>query len=155
MRIETNKSGIRETFNLGNYGRLGKFKKIAKLATIRSIPVAIRQGRVIEDDVGNVHNDGENKTFAYIEYPTVVDGIDVTLKLAIKKSPQKNKFWVHSIYTIGNVSDSLTITKNGNEVSHITADTKPIVPQNSDLSTSIASTTKEKVANMRNISSIK
>ena len=129
MVIETNKSGIDETFSLNNYVRLGKFKKIAKLSTIRSLPDAIKYGHVLADDVDNIHNDGDNKKFAYLEYPTVVDGKDITLKLAIKKSPQKNKFWVHSIYTIENVSDSPASTNNSTEAGHITADNGGIIPQ--------------------------
>lgn len=129
MIIETNKSGIDETFSLNNYVRLGKFKKIAKLSTIRSLPDAIKYGHVLADDVDNIHNDGDNKKFAYLEYPTVVDGKDITLKLAIKKSPQKNKFWVHSIYTIENVSDSPASTNNSTEAGHITADNGGIIPQ--------------------------
>lgn len=35
--------------------------------------------------------------FAYIESVINVDGIDVSVKIDIKKSPQKNKFWVHSV----------------------------------------------------------
>jgi hypothetical protein len=128
MVIETNKSGIDETFSKNNYERLGKFKKIAKLATVRSLPDAIKYGHVIADNVKNIHNNGDNKKFAYIEYPTVVDGKGVTLKLAIKKSPQKNKFWVHSIYTIENVSDSPASTDNGTEAGHITADNGDIIP---------------------------
>ena len=132
MEVEINKSGIFETFSLNNYGRLGKFKKIAKLATIRSLPDAIKHGHIITDDAENIHNDGDNKKFAYIEYPTIVDGKDIVLKIAIKKSPQKNKFWVHSIYTTENVSDSPASTSNGTEAGHITADTEVIISQDSD-----------------------
>ena len=129
MDIEINKKGIFETFNLNNYGRLGKFKKIAKLSTIRQIPDALKYGTVIADDIENMYNDGNNKTFAYIEYPTKVNGKDVVLKLAIKKSSQKNKFWVHSLYDVKSVSGSSASTDNSTEAGHITADTNKIVPQ--------------------------
>ena len=130
MVIETNKSGIFETFSLNNYGRLGKFKKIAKLATIRNLPDAIKYGHIVMDNADNIHDSTDNnKKFAYIEYATEVDDKEIILKLAIKKSPQKNKFWVHSIYTIENVSDSPASTNNGTEAGHITADSKEIIPQ--------------------------
>jgi len=131
MDIEINKKGIFETFNLNNYGRLGKFKKIAKLSTIRQIPDALKYGTVIADDIENIYNDGNNKTFAYIEYPTKVNGKDVVLKLAIKKSSQKNKFWVHSLYDVKSVSGSSASTNDSTEAGHITADTDKIVPQKS------------------------
>ena len=123
MVIETNKSGIDETFSFNNFKRLGKHKKILKLATIRLLPEVIREGKLLEDDVKNKYNDGINKTFAYIEHEVNVDNKNVVVKLAIKKSPQKNKFWVHSIYTIENVSNSPASTINGTEAGHITADT--------------------------------
>ena len=72
----------------------------------------------------------KNKKFAYIEYPTEVNGKEIILKLAIKKSPQKNKFWVHSVYTTKKVSDSPASTDIGTEAGHITAD-EEIVSQNS------------------------
>jgi hypothetical protein len=123
--IETNKSGIDETFSFNNFVRLGKFKKISKLATIRELPNAIKHGHIVADDVANKYDSADkNKTFAYIEYATAVDGKEVVVKLAIKKSHQKNKFWVHSIYTIENVSDSPASTNEGTEAGHITADSE-------------------------------
>ena len=131
--IETNKSGIDETFGFNNFIRLGKFKKIAKLATIRELPNIIKHGHIVADDVANKYDSADkNKKFAYIEHSTEVDGKEIVVKLAIKKSPQKNKFWVHSIYTIENVSDSPASTNEGTEAGHITADSKGIIPQNSD-----------------------
>ena len=128
--IETNKSGIDETFSFNNFVRLGKYKKVAKLATIRQLPNAIKYGHIVADNVANKYNSTDhNKKFAYIEYKTEVDGQEIIVKLAIKKSPQKNKFWVHSIYTIENVSDSPAITENGNEAGHITADNGKIIPE--------------------------
>ncbi len=99
MVIETNKSSISETFNEDNYKRLGKFKKIAKLATVRILPEIIKNGKLIADNVPNKYQNSANKTFAYISYDTEIDGVPITVKLDIKKSPAKNKLWVHSIIT--------------------------------------------------------
>ena len=49
--------------------------------------------------------------------------------LAINKSPQKNKFRVHSIYTIEKVGDSSASTNVGTEADHITADIGEIISQ--------------------------
>ena len=133
MVVEINKSSIDETFSKDNYARLGKFKKYAKLATIRELPVAIRDGHLIDDNVPNSHKDGTtNKSFAYIEYKTNIDGIDVKLKLAIKKSPQKNKFWVHSVYNIENISSYPASTEIGTEAGYRTADIGKIVTQDTN-----------------------
>ena len=136
MNIEINKSGIDETFSFNNFVRLGKFKKIAKLATIRELPNVIKYGHIIANDVANQYDSADkNKTFAYIQHTTEVDGNQIIVRLAIKKSPQKNKFWVHSIYTIKNVSDSPASTNKGTEAGHITADSRYIISQKTDLST--------------------
>lgn len=97
MVIETNKKGIKETFNGDNYSNLGKEKKALKLATIRKLPEIIKNGKLIADDVDNYHNKSSVTRFAYIESEIEVDGKDVSVKIDIKKSPQKNKFWVHSV----------------------------------------------------------
>ncbi|MBQ9760148.1 MAG: hypothetical protein IJW16_02235 [Clostridia bacterium] len=127
--IEINKSGIDETFSFNNFSRLGRFKKIAKLATIRELPNVIKQGHLIADNVDNKYANAINKKFAYIEYATEIEGERLVVKLAIKKSPQKNKFWVHSIYTTENVSGSPASTSNGAEAGHITADNERIISQ--------------------------
>ena len=145
MVVELNKSGIYETFNLNNYGRLGINKKIAKLAVLQQVPDAIKKGRVIADDVENVHYDGGNKKFAYIEYDTELDGREISVKLVIKKSSQKNKFWVHSVYTSENASGSSASTKNSAEAGHITADISNSIPQNQKKST----LSGEKISNGR------
>lgn len=128
MVIETNKSGIDETFNLKNYARLGMQKKIAKLSTIRMLPEIIEQGKLVADDVRNQYGDGANKKFAYITHDVEIDGNEVTLKLDIKKSPQKNKFWVHRVDLIEKVSDLPASTNNGTEAGHTTADNGGIIP---------------------------
>lgn len=130
--IETNKSGIDETFTRNNFEKLGKFKKVSKLHTIRLLPEIIQRGQLIADDVNNIHNNGNNKKFAYIEYPLTVDEKNIVVKIAIKKSPQKNKFWVHSIYTTENASSSPASTQKGTEAGHITADNNNIIPQTAE-----------------------
>lgn len=131
MVIETNKSGIDETFCLENYGRTGRFNKLIKLATIRELPNAIKYGRLIEDDVKNEHGKNRKTKYAYFEYDTQIDGIDITIKLTIRKSMQKNKFYVHSFQTIKNASGSPADTDSGVKTGLTTTDSTTI-PQNDD-----------------------
>lgn len=130
MVIETNKSGIDETFCRENYAVLGRFKKILKLATIRELPNAIKYGRLIEDEVRNEHGKNRGTKYAYFRYDTRIDGVDVTLKITVRKSLQKNKFWVHSLETIKNVSGTPADTNKGIKTGLLLADTENNVSQN-------------------------
>lgn len=100
MVIETNRSGIKETFNFANYSNLGKTKKAIKLATIRKLPEIIKNSKLVDNDVNNYHSDNSSTKFAYIQSTIDVDGNDVSVQIDIKKSPQKNKFWVHRVYVL-------------------------------------------------------
>ncbi len=121
MEIETNKSGIYETFDRDNYGIRGRNIKFIKLATVRQLPEIIKNGTLIEDNVLNSHNNSSNVSFSYIEHEIDVDGTPVTIKVSVKKTPQKNKLWVHSVYT-EKISGPDAISKNGNEAPYQTAD---------------------------------
>lgn len=149
MVIETNKSGIDETFSFNNFVRLGKFKKIAKLATIRELPNVIKYGHIVANNVANKYDSTDrNKKFAYIEHAAEIDGEEVVVKIAIKKSPQKNKFWVHSIYTIENVSDSPAGTNDGTEAGHINAD-ESIIPQFQQMSSGFDKNSSDELTQQR------
>ena len=125
MVIETNKSGIDETFSEKNYKYLSKRKKNIKLATIRMLPEIIANGTVIADDVPNNYNVSDiNKRYAYIEHTCTVGGEEVVIKIDIKKSPQKNKFWVHRVLEKENVSSLPASTYKGTEAGYTTADIK-------------------------------
>lgn len=133
MIVEINKSGIDETFNFYNYACVGRWNKFVKLATIRRIPEIIKFGHLVKDNAPNMHKGVENnKTFAYIEHTIVEEGKTITLRLDIKKSPQKNKFWVHKVIEIENVSSFPASTESGTEAGQTTADTGDIVTQMSD-----------------------
>ena len=124
MIIETNKSGIDETFSQFNYKSVGRWKKFAKLATIRRLPEIIQQGHMIISDASNMHGGtATNKTFAYIEHTLEEDGKLITVKLDIKKSPQKNKFWVHKAIDVKSVSGLPASTDTGTEAGQSTTDT--------------------------------
>lgn len=133
MNIEINKSGIDETFSFNNFVRLGKFKKIAKLATIRKLPEIIQNGKVVADNIADKHHNSSNKTFAYIIYNIEIDQIALAVKLDIKKSPIKNKFWVHSIITEKNSTGLDVYSTNGTVTPYRTDAIDDIVSQKTTL----------------------
>ena len=98
MEIETNKSGINETFSYKNFVINSNDTKIIKLATITSLPSIIQKGKVIEDDVPHTKNANSSATYAYLLGSVSIDNIPVDVKVTVRKSPRKNKFWVHHIY---------------------------------------------------------
>lgn len=64
MEIRINPRGIKETLTNGKrFQTLPKKLKQLKIATIEHLPEIIRQGKLIEDNVENMH--GKNQTFAY------------------------------------------------------------------------------------------
>ena len=125
MHIVTNKSGIDETFNLHNYTRIGMWRKVAKLATIRRLPEIIRDGHMVINNAPNMYGGtATNKAFAYIEHTLEEAGNSITVKLDIKKSPQKNKFWVHKAIEVKSVSGLPASTQVGTEAGQTTTDTE-------------------------------
>lgn len=99
MKVEINESGIEEAFDPKNYGNHGKRLKILKLASIRHVPDIIENGTLTFDNEKNYHNDNSNVKYAYIEGQTILNGKPVAIRITVRKSLQKNKFWVHNIYT--------------------------------------------------------
>ncbi len=124
MQVEINKKGIKETFNHGNYGKFSREYRGLKLATVRMLPQIIENGKLISDNVGNYHNADSSVKFAYIEADVQVDGRSMSVKIDIKKSPQKNKFWVHSIDIKEKVdevpSDTSRVLKRGYSLTNST-----------------------------------
>lgn len=96
MVVETNRSGINETFSYENFYRNSKQLKLLKLFAVEKIPEVIKRGKVIADNVLNYHGNYDIK-FAYIQGSVDVNEIPIELKLTIKKSREGNKFWVHTV----------------------------------------------------------
>ena len=65
----------------------------------------------------------------YIKHTLEVDGKSVTIHLDIKKSPQKNKFWVHRVIEKENVSNLPASTDNGTEAGYTKADIDKSISQ--------------------------
>lgn len=96
MEIRINPRGIKETLANGKrFQTLPKKLKQLKIATIEHLPEIIRQGKLIEDNVENMH--GKNQTFAYFTTETKINGENYAIKTDIKKSIETNKFWMHNI----------------------------------------------------------
>ena len=108
--IEINKSGIQETFGRSyNFANLGKQLKYLKLETIRNIPDLLESAVLIDENVKNRHKDNSSVLFDYYRAETTVNGIPITVEFDIKKSTQKNKFWVHRI----NIKENAEVNSSG------------------------------------------
>ena len=66
MVVKLTSKGIKETLGKGKrFQNLPKQLKQLKIATIRHLPLLIKQGMLIADDVSNIH--GEKELFAYAQ----------------------------------------------------------------------------------------
>lgn len=96
MQIAITAKGIKETLGSGNrFQTLPRDLKRLKVATIRALPEIIEKGRLIEDNVGNIH--GNEPLFAYFVTPIKIQGEEVDVKVSVKKSTEANKFWIHNV----------------------------------------------------------
>ena len=97
MVIQITPRGIKETFGEKNFYKLGRKIKIAKLAVVRDLPDIIKRGKLLTDNVENVHNPNSAVKYAYIESTAIIDGHPITINIDVRKSPDKNIFWVHKV----------------------------------------------------------
>lgn len=98
MVVEITKDGIRETLGSGmRYQKLPRNLKTLKLATIRNLPSLIRNSQLVEDDVKNRHSNNSSVKYAYLETSAEIDGVEYPVSITVRKSPQKNKFWIHEV----------------------------------------------------------
>lgn len=88
--------GIKETLGSGKrFQSLPRRLKELKIATVRSLPEIIRKGKLIEDEVENVH--GDNSKFAYFITTVRINDSNFDVKVSVRKSLQTNKFWIHNV----------------------------------------------------------
>ena len=97
MVIQITPRGIKETFGEKNFYKLGRKIKIAKLAVVRDLPDIIKRGKLLTDNVENVHNPNSAVKYAYTESTAIIDGHPITINIDVRKSPDKNIFWVHKV----------------------------------------------------------
>lgn len=120
MQVEINESGIEEAFDPKNYGSRGKRLKILKLASIRRITDVIENGTLIFDNDKNYHSDKSNIKYAYIEDQIHLNGKPFIIRVTVRKSLQKNKFWVHNIYTNEKNTTDLSAGENISKTDYLT-----------------------------------
>ena len=133
MEVTINRGRIKETFGSGNkYESIPAAFKILKLATIEQIPSIIESANVIAENEKNIHNNGENKTFTYLSGTATIEGKSVPVRITLKISKEKNKFWVHHV----------EVTKNADDIFQLGA--KNASPTNSKLSSAEESITQPK-----------
>ena len=106
MIIEINKSGIRETFNYHNFTQMPHEIMMDKLLLIRNLPLIIRNGKIIEDNVKNIHSPKTSVSYAYIVQTVRINGVEKVATVVIRKSPQKNKFWTLQIDIKNNIGST-------------------------------------------------
>ena len=104
MVVEITKDGIRETLGPKNrFQTLPRDLKELKLSTIRRLPYLIENAHLDSDNVINMHNAESKVKYAYLsidintEQETKEHAYTVTI--TVRKSPEKNKFWIHEIRT--------------------------------------------------------
>ena len=61
------------------------------------MPEIIRKGKLVSDNEDNYHNSKSAVKYAYIEGTTGIYDKPYKIKISVRKSLQKNKFWVHQI----------------------------------------------------------
>lgn len=138
MIVDIGKKGIKETFGPGKrFQTLPRELKLCKLAVVKQLPELIKKAQLVEGDVKNLH--GENKTsmFDYLETSTEINGVPCKVKIDIKKSQVKNKFWMHRV-EIENEQNLNLPYRNSKGINEVSAHTLSIsdvdVENNSELS---------------------
>lgn len=100
MVVEITRDGIRETLGPDKrFSSLPRTLKELKLATIRSLPEIIAAAEVTTDSATNIHSDNSKVKYAYLKTPVTIDGTPYEVTVTVRRSPQKNKFWVHEVRT--------------------------------------------------------
>ena len=104
MEIEITKDGIKETLGPSTrFETLPKAVKELKLQTLRALPAIIENGKLQDDNVANKHSDKSKLKYAYLSQDiTITENgrtSHYTITVSVRKSIEKNKFWIHEIRT--------------------------------------------------------
>ena len=122
--VSITKNGIRETLSTEKrYFSLPRKIKTAKIAVIDSLPDMIRYAEVVNENEKNYHSK-EGSQFLVLSHPAIVDGENYNVEIKIKKTPFKNKFYIHNMNlqnkneTVAlNTKDKISRGYNNNELS--------------------------------------
>ena len=129
MEIEINKKGIKETFDFDNFTKTPAHVKLRKLKTVFHIPEIIEKGSMIEK-AGNYHKNNSSVMYSYIDQTVNVDGDEFTVTIAVRMSPQKNKFWVHQIDIKKGTVSPPAGTSESSKTGYTTYDTTDSIKEN-------------------------
>ena len=96
MVIEITRKGIKETLGNGKrFQSLPKALKELKLATLRSLPELIRAAHLVQDNVENSH--GNPPKYAYFMIEVDINDVNLNVRINVRKTSAKNKFWLHIV----------------------------------------------------------
>ena len=135
MEIDIGKKGVKETLGSGKrFQTLPRVIKVLKIATLRSIPQIIKNAHILEDDVVNIH--GKDDRFTYLGVDVKLNGKQLRITIDIKKTIEKNKFWMHNVRIKEKDSQLLSpahcqdVHETGNSYNHIIAQKNEIASVN-------------------------
>ncbi len=99
MTIRITPRGIKETIGNGNrFQSLPKKVKEQKIATLRVLPILVKEAKLIKDEVQSYH-EKRNETFAYFISKILIDGEIHDVRIVVKKKVSTNHFYIHHIDT--------------------------------------------------------
>ena len=99
MLIRLTPKGIKETIGKGKrFQNLPGVVKQQKIATLRKLPILIREGRLQENDVSNYYSEAGER-FAYFVCSVIIDNEVHQVRIAVKKKANANHFYIHHIDT--------------------------------------------------------
>ena len=126
MEIDIGKKGIKETLGSGKrFQTLPRIIKELKIATLRYIPEIIRYADLLEEDAINIH--GNDERFTYLGIDIYVKSVLFKITIDIKKTREKDKFWMHNVRITEKNSQLLSpaqcqdINETGNSYNHMIA----------------------------------
>lgn len=103
LHIEITKKGIKETFSYKNFEKTSEIIKLIKIDIIENIKEILENGFMCEKDynnnnwnVKNYHNQKSSISYCYL-YTNVIYNDMPIIMCDIRRSLQKNQFWVHKI----------------------------------------------------------
>lgn len=102
MEIEITKDGIKETLGPDmRFEKLPRKLKELKLLTLRILPTLIEEAKLADSDVNNIHTKQSKLKYSYLSQEITISNEThkekYTISIAVRKSKQKNKFWIHEI----------------------------------------------------------
>lgn len=96
-----------------DYIGVQKEVKKQKVATLRILPMLIREGKLLADEVQNYYSE-EGERFAYFICKIFIDNEIHDIRIAVKKKINSNHFYIHHIDTKKVLNYSAHLKKTDN-----------------------------------------